>query len=650
MRHILPALLALVLLGAPASATTLDDRREVELSTSRQWLKLGHWKGTLLGGYRSEVVGGGFFLSPDGRTQPLSELRATIRAMQSTEIHRYMTPFGQPDEQHPICQFPARFEWLKQNRLVDLDAVSSIQRQVSCKRFEDFKRTAAAKSVSVVFSAYRLNNPSSAFGHSLLRLNKGTVSENGEHHELLDQGINFAADASTSNPVSYVFNGLFGGFKGLYSAVPYFYKVREYDDFESRDLWSYDLALEPHELDMLQAHLWELGTATFDYFYLSQNCSYQILTAVEAAAPRFSITEALPFYVIPADTIRQMLKTPGLVSRISHRPSARSQFDSLASGFDPAEMESLHQIVVERSSVAPPSTLALEAQARILDAALGYVDYRFPKELLDSKSEASRWKQELLVARAALAIRSRPVEVKPDPRSIPHIGHESARSALDFGRDSSRGSFVGAQMRFALHDLVDPAPGYPAHSQVEFFNLKVRAYGSGRKLEVDDFALIRISSLSPLAPLRREKSWRVEVGARTLRDADCGRCLSGFFEIGGGASVAPWNDGGPTFLALGELQTEYAPSLAGSSLRLGVGPSLALVQSGTRLSAIAKVGYQRRLFAWSPQALSGSADLRWNGSERVAIGLGLRGWLSGGSAARVMDRSWDGTASAYLYF
>jgi hypothetical protein len=401
---------------------------------------------------------------------------------------------------------------------------------------------------------------------------------------------------------------------------------------------------------MLVAHLWELGTATFDYFYLSQNCSYQILTAVEAAAPRFSITEALPFYVIPADTIRQMLKTPGLISRISHRPSARSQFDSLASGFTPAELESLQQIVVERSVVAPPSTLGVESQARILDAALGFVDYRFPKELLDSKSQASEWKQELLVARAALGVRSRPVQVKPDPRSIPHIGHESARSALDFGSDSSRGRFVGAQMRFALHDLVDPAPGYPAHSQVEFFNLKVRAYESGRRFEVDDFALIRIFSLSPLAPMRREKSWRVDLGARTLRDADCGRCLSGYFEIGGGASVTPWGDRGPAFLALGELQSDFAPSLAGSSLRLGVGPSIALVQSGTRLSAIIKAGYQRRAFALNPNALSGSADLRWNGSDRLAVGLGLRGWRSGGSVTGGDDRSWDGAVSAYFYF
>jgi hypothetical protein len=649
MRPLLLAIIASLALEGSASATTLVDDRVVELAKSQQWLRLGHWKRSLFGGHRSEVVGGGFFLAPEGATSPVSELRATVHAMQSPGLHQYRTPFEMPDEQHPLCQFPARFEWLKQNHLLDLEAVRRVQKTIDCKRFEDFKRTAAAKSVSVVFSAYRINNPSSAFGHSLLRLNKGTTSEDGEHHELLDQGINFAADASTSNPVSYVFNGLFGGFKGLYSAVPYFYKVREYDDFESRDLWSYDLGLDPAELEMLLAHLWELGTATFNYFYLSQNCSYQILTAIEAAAPRFSITEKLPFYVIPADTIRQMLKTPGLVTRISHRASARSQFDALASGFSMPEMDALQRMVIQRDILLPPVELAVESRARVLDSALGFVDYRFPKELLDPKSEAAQWKQELLVARAGLGIRSKPVEVVPDPRSIPHIGHESARAAVDFGRDSTRGNFVGAQMRFALHDLVDPAPGYPAHSQVEFFNLKIRAYDSGRKPEIDDFALIRIFSLSPLAPMSREKSWRVELGARTLRDSDCDRCLSGFFELGGGAAVSPWGNSGPVLLALGELKTEFAPSFAGSSIRLGVGPSLGLVQSAGPLTGMIRAGYQRRVFSFNPHALSATADLRWNRSEAFALGLGLRGWINGVSS-QPLQRSWDGTMAAYFYF
>jgi hypothetical protein len=34
---------------------------------------------------------------------------------------------------------------------------------------------------------------------------------------------------------------------GEYSLMPYYRKVKEYGDFESRDLWEYELNLSPEE-------------------------------------------------------------------------------------------------------------------------------------------------------------------------------------------------------------------------------------------------------------------------------------------------------------------------------------------------------------------------------------------------------------------
>ena len=71
----------------------------------------------------------------------------------------------------------------------------------------------------------------------------------------------------------------------MFHALPYFYKVREYNDYESRDLWEYDLNLSPRAVAMLVAHLWELGSTYFDYFYLSENCSYHSLAVLGVAEP-----------------------------------------------------------------------------------------------------------------------------------------------------------------------------------------------------------------------------------------------------------------------------------------------------------------------------------------------------------------------------
>jgi hypothetical protein len=40
---------------------------------------------------------------------------------------------------------------------------------------------------------------------------------------------------------------LTGQYPGEYSIMPYYRKVKEYGDFESRDLWEYELNLTPEE-------------------------------------------------------------------------------------------------------------------------------------------------------------------------------------------------------------------------------------------------------------------------------------------------------------------------------------------------------------------------------------------------------------------
>ncbi|HEY5678025.1 MAG TPA: DUF4105 domain-containing protein, partial [Myxococcales bacterium] len=112
--------------------------------------------------------------------------------------------------------------------------------------------------MTLVFSSYYLNNPASAFGHTFLRLNKAAAAQSGRRFELVDSGIDYAATADTHNAILYAFKGLTGLFQGHWNNYPYFYKVREYADYESRDLWEYDLDLTPQETARLVAHLWEL--------------------------------------------------------------------------------------------------------------------------------------------------------------------------------------------------------------------------------------------------------------------------------------------------------------------------------------------------------------------------------------------------------
>ena len=50
--------------------------------------------------------------------------------------------------------------------------------------------------------------------------------------------------------------------------MPYYRKVKEYGDFESRDLWEYELDLNPEESRFMVEHIWEMQKVTFPIILL----------------------------------------------------------------------------------------------------------------------------------------------------------------------------------------------------------------------------------------------------------------------------------------------------------------------------------------------------------------------------------------------
>lgn len=118
------------------------------------------------------------------------------------------------------------------------------------------------------------------FGHTFLKLNSRKKSSSQSQSDLLNYGVNFSADAEPSGlGITYVLNGLLGGYEGYYSITHFYTKLNKYINKESRDLWEYELALSPEALEHLTARLWELRSKNlhFTYFFVHRNCSYYIL-------------------------------------------------------------------------------------------------------------------------------------------------------------------------------------------------------------------------------------------------------------------------------------------------------------------------------------------------------------------------------------
>jgi hypothetical protein len=342
-----------------------------------------HYQPRLFGGYKSQADGMDFFLAgEEGRQNPQVEIEATINAFFSEDINEELDK----KIQHPQCKFPARYLWLKKELKFDPKLLS----EKKCGRFNNFYKEIGGKSVSVIFSSYYLNNPSSAFGHTFLRVNKAAQAQTGKRFELLDYGISYAALLTTNNPFIYAFASIFGLFDGSLTSMPYYYKVREYNDFESRDLWEYNLNFTQDQVDLLVAHLWELGSTNFHYYYLDENCSYVVLTFLEVANPDLTLTDRLPPVVIPADTIHAIVQENGLITDIKYRPAVRVQFAKRYSILDSDQKIEFSKIVQSEKNeniinFKNNAKFNFKQKAEILDAAMDYVDFKKNKEFIKKR-------------------------------------------------------------------------------------------------------------------------------------------------------------------------------------------------------------------------------------------------------------------------
>lgn len=601
----------------------------LRLHEDRSWLRLLHYRKTLLGGYDSEADGEPFFMAEDGNSDPAAELEGTLRGF-------YDPTAPQGKIQHPFCRFPARFGFLDSKLTLDRSLLP-VQR---CPKYEDFTRRLSAKKVILVFSSYYLNNPASAFGHTFLRIGRG----DGEGRDLLDSGIDFSATVDTTNALLYAFKGMFGLFPGEFRKIPYAAKVREYNDFESRDLWEYELGLTQEEVERVVAHLWELGSTYFAYYYMSENCSYHILGALEVARPSLRLLDGLGWPVVPADTVKVLYENPGLVRKLKYRPSNRTQFKNRLERLNDAERDAVALVMREPRAPFPPELTPAE-RVRVLDTAVDLADIEASSDLLkkreDMDQERAATQQALLERRAELLVPSETVEFAPPFRLVPQSGHDSTRLGLGSGYSRERGYFHTLSFRLALHDLVDPVQGYPDGAQIEFMPVRLRYLVESPRLRFEHFSLVRVQSLTPLSRFDHSLSWVVDTGLTRTQDRGCRDCLAVFGEFGGGLSLEPFGRG-LTLFALADARL-FGPVDSGyfGVLRFGAGPAGGLRLRFTDAVTLLGTGSWLYLPLQEPEAT-------WNVEAKLRVGflkdfaLGVEGKLEPEAASL--------EALSYLYF
>ena len=537
-------MLVLVLGGSGPTAAAQEPYLEALVKQARAkalherpgWRSLLHYAGTG-DDTVSEVDTAGFFLTPKGKTDPAAELAATLRA-----FFRPPDATVGPRDEHPQCRFNARFQWLDERLGFDRDRLPVRP----CEQLEQWLDRIDPAGAALVFPAAYLNNPSSMFGHTLLRIDRGD-----NDGELTSYAINFAAQTDQRNGVLFAVKGLTGMYPGQYALREYYKMVNDYSEIDSRDMWSYELDFTATEIERMLRHLWEMEGVSFAYYFFSVNCSYELLRLMETARPGLDLSSGFFHQVEPSATVKRV-RAAGLASEPTFRPALTTRIRGHLDQLPPQGHTYITDLVAGRAG---------KASSGLGERALPILRRR-------SKLPPGR------------------AEPAPPPNTAPHRGHDATRVTAAVG-ESARGAFVELGFRPSFHGLTERSPGFTEGAQIEALDTRLRVDLDDADIHLEELSVADILSLAPRGPLIKPLSWRFQGGYRRIWLNDDRR--EGAVALDGGV--------GPSW-RIGDATTVYAMAqaqlLADADLPKGASAAV-----GARAGALFSPREDWSLHAWA---------------------------------------------------
>ncbi len=555
-----------------ASSRRLFERQE--------WRALVHYRPTLARGFHSVIDDPVFFLSDAGKEDPQKEMEATIRAF-------FMT--GEKNGLHPRCRFVARFSWLKKELNID----ESLLPPADCSGFKEYIGAIKPESSVLIFPVAHMNSPASMFGHTLLRIDSGTESK------LLSYAVNYSAFTDETNGIAFAFKGIFGYYKGYFTILPYYEKIKEYSDIEKRDMWEYRLNFTKEEVRRIVEHIWELKDIYSYYYFFDENCSYNLMLVLEAGRPGLDLAGAVPPWVIPMDTITAV-EGAGLGSgEPFYRPSRATRIGYIESVTAPYHQTLAKEIAEgyrdpEEALNGPGMDRAEEIKT--LDLAVEYIQYLYSKKKLEREEYLKRYIK-ILSARSTLG-KSGGYDI-PRPAS-PDTGHGPSR--VFAGAGVKRGaSYLSLGIRPANHALMDPDAGYLQGAAISFLDTEFRYNLTERKLSLERLTVLEITSISEVGRFFKPVSWKASAGV--FREEFSKREHRTVFRVNGGPGIS-FNRGGLFYL------------FAEPALKVGGG-----LEDGYSLGGVLTAGFLKQVTgSWKTQAQARAEDY-WLGDRHTVFAI-----------------------------
>ncbi|MDN5566470.1 MAG: DUF4105 domain-containing protein [Psychrobacter sp.] len=470
-----------------------------------------------------------FYLAANGQKDSAAELDATLIALAQELTTPTINNNRVAADDSVLCRFPARVQWLTKNLKIE-----DTNLQIDCPKLDAWMTELAPQQLSVMFAAEYLDNPISAFAHTLLRIDSPASSKDFTqiHHAY---ALNYTVDGDTAdNFVLYAIKSASGSYDSRIEIDPYPKKLAEYLKDDERDTWTYPLALTPSEVQQIMLHVWETKDLKIPYYFATDNCASEILRLIDVVRPNQHLLSKLPYAVIPSDVIN-LLEKEKLLGSGRYTPADSSLRQAQLNQANQATSDYENQLGYRRKSIADLKAIkSVKLNASSIMSADGKI--------------------------------LSPLTIAPSNNN-PLDRHPLQRAHIGLGK-SGDNSYIDVGLRAGFHDTLDHTAGFDQFFDLEGLAATLRLYDTDsdkedqpKSVELQNFTLLRGRSYNPVNSAQKGQTWGATIEATRIND--------GSQQGGTGHLVASttleygksWAFGTPRIDASGLMTGEMPPQL-----------------------------------------------------------------------------------------
>ena len=438
------------------------------------WLKLLHYKDGI-----STIASKDFFISPYGKTNPKLELDATIKKFNF--------------DTNSICKYPARFKWIKSQNLINT-------KMPKCKQLDTYL-SKNINNISVIFTSPRYDSPGSIFGHTFLKLKTNNIS----------YALNYSAIVNKKiNSLSYAYKGITGKYNAKYTLLPYSRKDYEYRAEEARDLLKFELNLTEDNINNILLHMYEIRNITQNYYFLSDNCSSELLKLLDMYKYTSSMSNNLDTIVVPIDII-YILEENKLINNIYKNISRIKYFYKYVNTLNSNERIILNKLISYTLSSREFKKMKIPfiSKKNIVISAIKYIEINSLKEKYNKRRISLLFK--LISLKNIYKIttnESRNIKLNKNPIS-------NKIKKLYISKEYSNKSYktiLGFRPLYSnRHDLMNKNISF---GSIELFDISIRRYKSITQL--NSLLLLNLEANPPSTEFFNTLTTAIKIGSKRI--------------------------------------------------------------------------------------------------------------------------------------